>query len=158
MSTPAQFTAKMHRATDEISNASRKGVEQVSLDLTRKARRNIAGASGGDSRLSGVGKRGTKVGARYTLKGETALVRAEGPLQLIERDTKAHSIVPRSVSRTRRTAGPKALSTPYGPRYSVDHPGTRGQHPFEKAVDATAPDALRIFQRELEQALRRAFR
>jgi hypothetical protein len=163
VSTPAQFTAKMRRATDEIANAGKSGVEQVSLELTKRARRNIAGASGGDSRLSGVGARGAKVGARYKVRGTTenpsALVSAEGPLHLIERDTKAHTETPRRLNpSSRRRSGPNALSTPYGPRRSVTHPGTKGQHPFERAVDATAPDALRIFQRELGQALRRAFR
>lgn len=161
MSTPAQFTAKMRRATDEIVNAGKSGVEQVSLDLTRKARRNIAAESGGDSRLSGVGKSGAKVGAKYTVRGGenvTGLVTATGPLQLIERDTKPHVEIPKRASSSRRRSGPTVLSTPYGPRRSVQHPGTKGSHPFERAVNATIPDALHIFQRELGEALRRAFR
>lgn len=153
----------MRRAADEVANAGKSGVEQVSLELTKRARRNIASASGGDSRLSGVGARGAKVGARYKIRGTTdnpsALVTADGPLHLIERDTKPHAEMSRRANpASRRRSGPKALVTPYGPRASVQHPGTRGQHPFERAVDATAPDALRIFQRELGRALSRAFK
>lgn len=151
----------MHRAAAEIEGLSKTGVTQVALDLTRRARRNIAAASGGDSRLSGVGKKGAKVGARYKVKGTGAnvssLVFATGPLHLIERDTDPHDEFPRR-ERFGRSTGPKALVTPYGVRASVLHPGTKGQHPFERAVDATAPDALRIFQRGLEQALRKAFK
>lgn len=184
MSTPAQFTAKMRKATLEIQGAGKAGVTNVAKTLTHRARQNIAVASGGDSRLSGVGKTGARVGAKYSVRGgdsPTGLVTAIGPLQLIERDTQEHGELPRSVGRIqgRRTkearyaakqrlynalfgsggfSGATPLSTPYGPRYRVQHPGTRGKHPFERAVDATVPDAPRIFQRELEAALRRAFR
>lgn len=162
MTSPAEFTRRMSRLGSELQGATKDAVGKAALDLTQSARRNITVASGGDSRLSHVGKRGAKVGARYDVKGTqnpTALVRALGPLQIIERDTQAHDIV---AGRTRtgrvRRGGAKALNTPHGPRASVHHPGTRGKHPFGKAVDAYLPTAGLVFQREISAAMRRLFR
>lgn len=104
------------------------------------AKRAIQRQSGYASRLSGVGRSGARLNIRYDLKGHglntTALVRATGPFHLLERPTKAHTIAPR---RGRRGGGKRAVVTPYGPRASVQHPGTSGKHPFEKGVNASLP-------------------
>lgn len=184
MSTPAQFAAKMRELPTQVERATESAVSKAALRMTLAARASIAAASGGDSRLSGVGKSGAKVGARYKIKrsqhNPSALVSAEGPLQLIERDTKAHGELPKGVGKAQgRTkaaryaakqnlydalfgsggfAGTTPLSTPYGPRYRVQHPGTRGKHPFERAIDHTSPSTPEVFQREIHEAMARIFR
>lgn len=190
--TPAQFALQMRALPATVEKSTRSAVEKSALQLTSHARLNIAAATGGDSRLSHVGKRGgAKVGARYKLNRSTsnpsALIFAEGPLQIIERDTKAHGEIPRSVGRLQRRSdgvldrsrsarhdakqrlysalfgsggfsGATPLSTPYGPRFKVAHPGTKGKHPFGRAVTAETPHIPTTFQRELQAGLARVFR
>lgn len=101
-------------------------------------------------RLRNVGKGGRKLGVRYNVvhgdDQSQALVYVTGPFQLIERGTRPHPIPKLKNSGRSRAANPmlgpafggvntkKILSTPYGPRRTVWHPGTEGQHPFEKGV------------------------
>lgn len=162
MSDIGRFADRMARMSTALEEASRKGVEAAALELTQRARKNIAVASGGDNRLSGVGKRGAKVSARYDIKGTknpTALVRANGPLHLVERDTKPHEIdATRTRTGRRRRSGKKALSTPYGPKAKVRHPGTRGKHPWQRAVDQTLPHTPHIFSAEINAAMKKLFR
>lgn len=169
-----------------IEQATVEATSKAALIVTNSARDQIRTASGGDNVLSHVGKRGSRVGARFDVKGThnpTALVRAFGPLQLIERDTKPHTILPAGVGRAtgrskgaRRAAkqelfnalfggsfsarGSKAvpLRTPYGPRYRVQHPGTTGKHPFEKGVTAVQHKVPKVYQDALKRAMARAFR
>lgn len=120
--------------------------------------------------LSGVGKRGARVGGRFEIvaAGTGAVVRATGPYELIERDTKAH-VIPKQLdalnaARRKRQlrAGFKArkpLNIPgIGFRRSVHHPGTHGKHPFERAVAAYTPKAVGVYQRQMAAALQRTFR
>jgi hypothetical protein len=151
-------------------------VEQSALLLTRAARASIAAGSGGDSALSNVGRRGggARVGARYDIKGTdnvTALVRATGPLHLLDNPTAPHRIsarVAKGRSRASRAAfynaifgggsgygTAKPLRTPYGPRYSVQHPGTKGKRTFWRAIDRAAPLSRLTFQQTYKAQMRR---
>jgi hypothetical protein len=111
-------------------------------------------ASGGDLRLSGVGRKGAKVGVRYNVAGVGAdaksLVFATGPFHLLERDTKAG---PRPHKR-RRGRGKKRF---IGPIQSGFHPGTQGKHPFAKGVTAATPLISRLLQTRSTLAIRRIF-
>ncbi len=140
MTSLTQFAAKMATAPAQFDAAKKKMVTAAALAITTTVRGEIAAATKGSSRLSGVGRKGVKVGAGYDVKGTanpTAIVQARGPLQLIERNTKAHPI------RPRRRGGRLALgseSRGFGPVASVaDHPGTTGKHPFEKGVVRGVP-------------------
>ena len=89
--------------------------------------------------MSGVGRRGAKLGVRYDMTGDSeALLRATGPWQFIERDTKPSGRNrPRAhqAGRRRRRGGPRALAAPgFGPVAAARNPGTTGKHPFEKGV------------------------
>jgi hypothetical protein len=155
--------------------ADRKGVEQSALLVTKAARSSIRAGSGGDSILSNVG-RGARVGARYDIEGAanpTALVRATGPLHLLDNPTRAHQITPKvkkGRSRASRAAfynaifggeggfgGTRPMRTPYGPRYRVNHPGTRGKRTFFRAVDAAKPFVKVAFIDGQRKSLRRYF-
>lgn len=153
----------------ELAQAQRTATGIVAKELTDRVEagtRSVA-ASGV---LSGVGKRGARVGVKAEILsgGTGAVVRATGPYQLIERDTKAHTIPKQldvlNVSRRKRQlrAGfkvRKPLNIPgIGIRRSVHHPGTHGQHPFEKAVNAYAPKASNVYQRQVAAAMQRSFR
>lgn len=152
---PAELAAKFRAAGTAIEEASKEGVRAAALEVTQSVRRTVAAASGGDSRLSGVGKRGAKVGAGFDVKGTrnpTAVVQARGPLHLIERSTKPHAITPKKRNKTR------AIQTPEGPRASAQHPGTRGKHPFERGVALASPRVPRVFQAAVRRNLMRVFK
>ena len=153
--TPAQFARSVRRLPGELEQAAERGVAKSALTVTRSIRSELQRVTGGDSRMSGVGKRGRKVGARYRVRGgsePSALITAEGPVHLLERDTKAHTI-PRERRRGRR----RIVVTPQGPRARVNHPGTQGRQPFAKGVNAAAPKVPRVIQQEVSTALRRTF-
>lgn len=107
---------------------------------------------------------GATVGvAVKALPGDRAIITAEGPLHLENNPTKPHTELPKSVGRvlgSKRTkaarhdakqrlydalfgeggfAGAKPLSTPYGPRYRVSHPGTKGKKTWQHGVDLALP-------------------
>lgn len=112
----------------------------------------------------------------------TALVLAKGPWPIVESGTKPHVIVPKKLGKGGRgkvakhnskqalydalfggnTAGSftgqKPMKTPYGPRFSVQHPGTQGKHPWAKAVAAEAvkspPSMAQAALAEIRKALR----
>ena len=78
------------------------------------------------------------MGAKYTVRGTTnptAVVKATGPLQLLERDTKPHTIAPRPRrGQTKR----RALRLANGAFVAgVNHPGTKGKEPFGRGVTRT---------------------
>lgn len=120
-------------------------------------------------------KRSARVGVRYDLapgkKG--AIVRATGPVHLLERDTPAHSI-PR-LKGTRRTYSAtgrklkkastvrKVVERPLlvingrvrtGP---VTHPGTKGKHPFQKGVRRFLPGVGEQLEKNVDRIMRGIF-
>lgn len=151
------------RTVGALQVAQKAGVSKAALYTTRMIRTEITRVTG-DNRLSGVGKRGARVGAEYELRGSaqnpTAYIQAKGPLHLVERDTDPHPIYPRGLTYSttrrgniRRRGRTKALK--FGGRFATyaDHPGTTGQHPFEHGWRKAAPKAPKIFQAEVRKAV-----
>ena len=129
-------------SADALAKAQRRGVSKAALHVTKRARANTRTATGGDMRLSGVGRRGARLGVRYDVKGRinpSALIRVTGPYHLAEHDTSAHDI-PRANRRRK-----KILKFPDGGyARTARHPGSRGRQPFARAVAATRGDVPRI--------------
>lgn len=159
-----------------LQDAQARGVRAAALEATTLIRAEIRKASGGDMRLSGAARngKGAKVGAGFDIKGSTnptALIRAYGPIQLIERDTAPHLIMARSrfvirggvrVRQGRRSAagrrlrGKAALTIGGGFYASAQHPGTKGKRPFARGAERAAPLTPRLFQAEIDKGLRKA--
>lgn len=142
----------------ELQRAQRRGVSGAALHVTQGIRGEIKAVTG-DGRLSGVGRRGAKVGARYDVKGTlnpTALITATGPLHLIERGTSPHVIRP----RRRRGRGKRRVLAMADGRFAATarHPGTSGKAPFARGVTRTRGDTGAIFDREIQAAIRRVLR
>lgn len=151
----AAVSSRLRKVAVEVDRASKPAVAKASLVLKKSVEREIVKVAP-SKRLKGVGKRGAKVGVRYDIKGTrnpTSIVRATGPLHLIERPTKAHRI-PRQRARGRQ----KVLALPGGIfRRSVQHPGTRGRRPFGKGIERGQPIALKALQHAERDALKRGF-
>jgi hypothetical protein len=115
------------------------------------------------------GRRQVHIGAGYRIRqgagGAYAVVSAKGPLQLIERDTKAHSI-PKILAtkgsskrkRQSRLQRRHVLLIPgIGYRKVVHHPGTSGKHPFRHGVDAFKGQVPVIFAAETRKLMMQVF-
>lgn len=101
-----------------------------------------AGASTGMMR--GVGVNGAHVGVVGRTKGDEGVVFAFGPAHLLDHPTKPRTIVPKRK---------RAMSTPFGPRAAVQHPGTRGKFYFEAGVAAAEPLVAAIFDANTDAAI-----
>lgn len=177
MTTLQQFAAKTAALGPKMREAEVAAVKagaQQAVGLIRDEIRAVA--PGGTLKMNGKPKR---VGASFKMgTGSQASVSAEGPMQLIERDTASH-FEPRGSSstllgyRTNKRTGAttvrerkrrgrsavKVLSIPgIGFRRTVIHPGTKGRHPFEKGKDAArhevGPRLMDKVSGELGAALR----
>jgi len=83
-----------------------------------------------------------KVGVRYDIRGDTAVVRFTGPAHLALNPTRAHRIQPR------RRRGRRALTIGDDFAAYADHPGTRGKDPGARRAQAAAGKvAPRAYQR-----------
>lgn len=151
MQTLAQFASKMHSGAGvAVRTGMRKGVQDAALFTKRSVQAELirAGVSGG--KLRNVGVRGSRVGVRYDnvvgTDNPSVTVRATGRgFHLLERDTRSHVITPRvrgrralanAARRGERSTNRRALAIPgVGPRARVQHPGTKGKHPFERGVE-----------------------
>lgn len=174
---------------DVMANLSR-GIERGRTETLTKAglvgkgihAAEISRATGGDSVLSGFNQgKGGRVGARFDVRpGPTPYVvlRATGPMQLIERDTDGHVIRSRRLTgrgrrgfvgptlpgqfRRRRGIGPQlraVIDIPgIGYRYSARHRGTKGKHPWEKGKKRARPAMTRVIRRNLFNVVRRSAR
>lgn len=157
----------------------------VTIDLTGEVRASIRATAPGGV-VKGRGGKPARIGAGYRLDStrRSGLVFARGPLQFIERDTKAHpepkvvtDVARQARTRAQRrtksgrfvrkgTAGglllapqlrKKALLIPgIGFRRKVKHPGTHGQHPFMNSVNEyrASGKAAAIYARQTRAMLR----
>ena len=177
--TPEQFAAYMRNPIEyELGRAVRAGMTEAATAVKASANRSILSVAPRGLRTRKKGQRG-KVSAFYNVYGHVnafAVVAARGPLQIIEEATKAHIIAP-SIGRATgrggraRSASNKAsrrtgygLGQALGRRTGlmvtggylagsmpvfVRHPGTQGQHPFARGVDAAEAGIVGRIERNL---------
>lgn len=138
-----EFVRSLGGYPSRVVQARGTAVRAAALAAKTSILPHISRGSGGDLRLSGVGRSGANVGVRYDVKGyivPTALVRATGPLHLIERDTAPHRIPKRPpLNRPLRING-RIVRGP------VMHPGTQGKHVWAAGVRAALPAIRAAFR------------
>jgi hypothetical protein len=162
MSTPTQFAAKMRRLSTDIHGADQAIVNRAAFIVKKSVQAQLAVAMP-SGRLRGVGKKGARVGVRYTLYPHSAKVFMFGPAQLIERDTRPHRIPREFQGRTRRDGTRRKRTKPIaipnvGVRQWAMHPGTKGKHPWAKGVVAARVPAQRVAAEHYFATVRRALR
>lgn len=144
--------ARMQKVAGEVGRADRVAANGAGLAAETVLLAEVGKAAPG-LRLRGVGRTGAKVGVRHNVRGAkspTAIVRAVGPLHLIENPSKPHEIQPR------KRGGKKALSTPYGPRASVQHPGVRNpKRPWAKGKPKAEAAAVKVLDHTYRSAFKR---
>lgn len=172
----AEFEKKIRKSADDLKS---KSDEKILLASAKKAKATIAPqvARAVPSGRMNVGKSGTRVSVFYRKeKAGAYLVAVRGPLHLVERDTKAHSI-PRvkgdlrthttrgkkraKASKVRKVVEGKKLSGGPGSGFfavgPVKHPGTKGKHPWEKGKKAFLPSAGKTFEAGVDSIMRGVF-
>lgn len=145
-----RFLGKVAKFPANVTLANRVGVEAAALAVKTA----VLAELGGVTRLSGVGRKGAKIGVRYDVRGAanpTALVRATGPFHLIERDTKPHTIPKRRGKSNRLRLGDRWVTGP------IQHPGTRGKHPWARGTAFARSITREVYGRAHARMLRRLF-
>ncbi len=140
--TVAQAAVAFANAPNVIRAEIKKSVQVAGLLLAQSAR----SAQPASGMLRNVGQFGAPVGAKSDVRGNarpTALIKATGPLHLLDFPTRAHTITAR-----RR----KMLKLPGGFARSVRVPGTKGKRTFAKGIAKGLPAARSL----VEDAFRRA--
>lgn len=122
----------LNRVASDVSRDTGKVVGAAALAAKKVHLVRLAADTGGDLRLSGVGAKGAKLGVKYTVLGDSAVIQATGPAHLIERSTKAHRIGPRKRRRGIVIPG-------VGVRAYAHHPGTAGKATWAKGRLAAWP-------------------
>lgn len=109
--------------------------------------------SGGDLKLSGVGKRGARIGARFDLDGDTAVaVKATGPVHFLANPMSPHRI-PRQRVRGRRRV---VVIPGVGVRAYANHPGTKGKDSWNRAVPEARRKVTKVMLNEYGNIIRTA--
>lgn len=171
----SQLSAQLDRVGKAIEDSKTPALKAATTVMTVSIVKYRDNAVGSDGRMSHV-KNG-KLGVKTTVLESSGTVEAIGPWQLIEFDTRAHQetgklpkIGGRGATRARKQrdlniafgatgafSGVRPLRTPFGPRYRVQHPGTKGKHPFRKGVEAGEPAAIKRFNTTAVDAVRKVF-
>jgi hypothetical protein len=165
-----------------VTKGSRNTVTGSAMAAKKVHTAAIAKVAGADMRLSGVGKAkgrvgGGKINVNFKVSGNggnvSGIIRPTGPIQLIENDTKGRVIRSAySKGKARKgfvgptiggqfsgggRGGKAVLNIPgVGFRRSVRHPGTKGQHPWEKGRKLAEPVIRRAMSKQTTHIIKGA--
>ena len=108
----------------------------------------------GDMRLSGVGRRGARVGARFDSESDSRVkVFATGPLHFV-----AHPMSPHRIPKQRRRGRRRYVVIPgVGVRAWAQHPGTRGKDTWNRGAKKARPDVTKAAESRLANVIKRGF-
>jgi hypothetical protein len=126
--------------------------------IIRNGRSKGISQRGGSLWLSGVGSKGAPIDAKADIApdGMSFTLRAIGPWQFVEGDTRPHAM-PGSRRRTKkdRRGRPLPYRTPYGARSKVMHPGTRGKRIWRQSYGELRRRYPRVYRDLTFKALQR---
>jgi hypothetical protein len=176
----AALAAKLAALPAALVEATPRAVRAGGAVLETRVRANVAGATGGDMRLSRVRSgRGARISVDTAVVGAGSRAQARvtptGPIMLVEEDTNPHrqpfqygtgrryamagELMANGMRARRGRAGRRGfLFIPgVGFRAHARHPGTRGKHPVRDAFVQSGNDAGRagvlVFQQAVRQVL-----
>lgn len=147
----AEFTGKIEKTATNVAAAKRPAMNAAALAAKTEMQR------GAPTFLRGVGRKGAKIGVRYTLFGDNkAVVRWYGPAHLLNNPTKPHTITPKG--RRGRRGGKRALVINGQPVARAQHPGTRGRGFFQKSKPRATREAVNAYNRTVRTAVTSALK
>ena len=147
----AELVGKLADAGRLVDGAATAGLRAGGQIVKTAAQAQLVAAGAGSGRMRGVGPRGARVSVGYDVGADSVRVRMKGPAHLLERDTRPHSIEPLRGEALQFTNGKFRA-------YVAHHPGTRGKHPWEKALNQSLPLVPKAMERAVTAALVKAFR
>jgi hypothetical protein len=164
----ARLAARTQRMADGLE-ALPAALVKATADVVQKSIERKIGQDAPHRRVAGgsVGVRQTTIRSG---KNPAILMRARGALHLLANPTGQHLILPKGSgsAKTRRARlanysgaigpGVHPLRTPYGPKYKVNHPGTRGKDTWRKGVDEARPLIATGMQTAVEGEIRRVLK
>lgn len=154
---PDEWAQQADGFAGRLQKMQKTALTKASMEAKTILTSSIRQAVGPDMRMSGVGRRGAKVGVQWDIKGHTnptSLVRATGPLHFVERSSRPHRI-PKLRARGRKRY---AVIPGVGVRASANHPGTKAKRPWARAVPLVAKAVPRVYAAELSAEIRKSFR
>jgi hypothetical protein len=175
------FARRLSKLASAVENGSRDTVQEMGMAAKTAHLAILKADSGGDLRLSGVGRRkgragNRKIGARYDLDRtgagkHRATIRATGPVHFVANPMSGHVI--RSAyakgRRVRGFVGPTAagqfgggrravLRIPgIGYRRSVRHPGTTGKDSWRRGERRARPKVSKVARKRTANVISRGF-
>lgn len=149
-----RFVEKTAKMGAELHTLEHRMAEIAALAVKTSVLTQMQAAGVDNGKLRGVGKKGARIGVRYDIANNKALVRATGPFHLLERDTKAHRIPKVRGSRARKRV---VVIPGVGVRAFANVKGTKGKHPWEKGVAAAIPIQEKAQGIALLGALKKAY-
>jgi len=178
---PAELQRKLKQLEANIQKRNFERVKEAAKIAKDATLVSAAAATGGDLRISNVGRSGAKLGVGYTIRKSgvdvSARVKARGKWQFVEYPIKAHAIRPKkrttrrgrtviasvgtakvAIDKPGRTSTRGALNTPYGPRAFVMHPGVQDpKQPWRRGIRFAEPVMRRTMTSWLGDELRKVF-
>lgn len=149
------FDRRYQRITTTLDGSRQRTRKKAAMVAKKTHADIIRRHSGGDSRLSGVGKRGARVGVRFDERGDRTVMRAVGPMQLLANPTKARRIPRKRGPRARRRV---VVIPGVGVRAYANHPGTPGKDTWRRGARQAQPKINRTIRDETLQTWRKALR
>jgi hypothetical protein len=153
----ADISARMTKLATAIQAGNRETLTAALKVAKAEHVKVIDADSGGDGRLSRMGRNGAKVGARYDIVNSTGAdvsgkVGKTGPLHILANPTKPHQI-PRQRARGRRRY---VVIPGVGVRSSAQHPGTKGKNTWARGRKQAEPHVKREVSKRTTNILKRA--
>jgi hypothetical protein len=154
------FAQRLGKMSTAIQNGKRDTLTEAAMVAKKAHLAVIQRDAGGDLKLSRVGKRGAKVGARYDISGDRAEIKATGPLHFLANPMSPHRI-PKARRRGRRRVvvvpGLSVRQGDKGIRAWVQHPGTRGKDTWNKGIDNARPKVSKVMRSQMANVVKRGF-
>ncbi len=151
-SAAGDFTRRLGKLSTAVKRGRRDTVSAMAL-AAKKAQNDQIKRDTGDMHLSGVGRRGARVGTRFDLSADRANVRATGPLHFVAHPMSPHRI-PKVRTRGRRRV---AVIPGVGVRAHAMHPGTRGKDTWRAGRRKAQRPVTQAAERRTANIIRRGF-
>lgn len=173
-----ELAGKIERYAGSLDGASKQATLAAARAVKDSVMVRLGQATGGDFKLSGMGGKG-RMGVRYdkTSGSNSVMVRATGPVHLVERDVRPHWIAPKEGGRKRHArarqaafinamTGAQILLVSKGVlrfsdgsfrRWAAKGGGSKGRHPWERGVEASKDDVGKLWRAAHTAELARAF-
>ena len=156
---PSSVSDDLNGLASELDRFTAEALGKAALEVKKLMLNGVRPYTGGDLRLSNVGKRGAKLNVRYDYqrgsRGKAVRVRAVGPWQFIEYDRKRGYPIPKR-KKSRKNPGRKLHIGDDWVTGPVRGGSLRGRKPWARTLPKAMAQVSDIFAKEFAQVVRKA--